>query len=416
MSQPFRFVHASDFHLERPLAGLADTPAHLADLMIDAPYVAAERVCNVAINQRADFLILAGDIVNADRAGPRAAAFLLDQFARLSAARIAVYWAGGRAERRGPWPAELPLPANVQRWTSSAPEPIMHHADGDALAVLVGGNRRGNDDLKIEAYPKPKGGLFAIGVAHGRLIGKRMAKSAIDYWACGGSHRRRRLSAGRATAIYSGAPQARTPADRGQHGAVVVTVDEQGVAQPTFVPTDAARYVRVRAALNVAAPRSEQERTLAECIDNERARAGGNDLFICWNLVPTDTAGPSSAGRGASRAAWADEWLAWLRREFGAVSPAAWSVSIEVEPPAAEDLHGDAPRDGSLLADFLAELAASEDSADELPLASLLPEALRSGAMAERLHIADIRQRRQVLRQAATLGRELLGAEEADPR
>ena len=86
---------------------------HLADLLIDAPYAAAERVFELVGSERADFLVLAGDIVHVDRAGPRAVAFLLEQFERLAVREIAVYWLAGPAERRGPWPSEIKLPANV---------------------------------------------------------------------------------------------------------------------------------------------------------------------------------------------------------------------------------------------------------------------------------------------------------------
>ena len=44
MTQPLRLVHASDFHLELPLHGLAEIPDHLRELLIEAPYHAAEQV------------------------------------------------------------------------------------------------------------------------------------------------------------------------------------------------------------------------------------------------------------------------------------------------------------------------------------------------------------------------------------
>ena len=43
---PFRFVHASDFHLEQPLCGVTDVPDHLRELFLEAPYAAAAR-CSI---------------------------------------------------------------------------------------------------------------------------------------------------------------------------------------------------------------------------------------------------------------------------------------------------------------------------------------------------------------------------------
>ena len=44
MTQPLRLVHASDLHLEMPVHGLPEVPDHLRELLIEAPYHAAEQV------------------------------------------------------------------------------------------------------------------------------------------------------------------------------------------------------------------------------------------------------------------------------------------------------------------------------------------------------------------------------------
>ena len=103
MTQPFRFVHAADFHLERPLRGLAEVPDHLRVALIDAPYRAAERVFDAAIKERVDFVVLAGDILDPLAAGPRGLVFLGEQFQRLAAQGIRVYWAGGRSDDFERW-------------------------------------------------------------------------------------------------------------------------------------------------------------------------------------------------------------------------------------------------------------------------------------------------------------------------
>ena len=65
-----RLVHASDLHLEQPLYGLAEIPDHLRDLLIHAPYHAAEQVFETALAEDADAVLLAGDVLDVDRAGP----------------------------------------------------------------------------------------------------------------------------------------------------------------------------------------------------------------------------------------------------------------------------------------------------------------------------------------------------------
>ncbi len=85
--RPFRFIHASDFHLERPLMGVTEVPDHLRELFLEAPYTAAKQVFDAALAEEADFVVLPGGILNPTEAGPRGPLFLAAQFARLSRTR-----------------------------------------------------------------------------------------------------------------------------------------------------------------------------------------------------------------------------------------------------------------------------------------------------------------------------------------
>ena len=69
---PFTFLHTSDLHLEQPLHGVAEVPDHLCELFLDAPYRAAQSIFDAAIEHRVDFVVLAGDVADWHRAGPRA--------------------------------------------------------------------------------------------------------------------------------------------------------------------------------------------------------------------------------------------------------------------------------------------------------------------------------------------------------
>ena len=113
LGRPFRFLQASDFHLDQPLHGLAEVPDHLAELLADAPYQAATRIFDLALAENVDFVLLLGGLVDPHRAGPRGLKFLSEQFARLSEREIAVYWATSLSDGSGRWPANLHWPANV---------------------------------------------------------------------------------------------------------------------------------------------------------------------------------------------------------------------------------------------------------------------------------------------------------------
>src|SRR5438270_10643006 len=96
--QHFRFLHAGGFALDQPLAGLAEFPDPLVELAIDAPYLAAQRVFDCALEERVDFVVLSGDVADLAQPSPRSISFLVESFERLADQKIAVYWAGGRLD------------------------------------------------------------------------------------------------------------------------------------------------------------------------------------------------------------------------------------------------------------------------------------------------------------------------------
>ena len=65
--QSFRFLHAGGFQLDQPLSGLAEVPEPLIDPFIDAPFLAAQKVFDTAIEERVDFLALNGDLLDLSR-------------------------------------------------------------------------------------------------------------------------------------------------------------------------------------------------------------------------------------------------------------------------------------------------------------------------------------------------------------
>ena len=133
-----RFLQASDLHLEQPLYGLTEVPDHLRELLLDAPLQAAARVFETAILENVNFVILAGDVVNPQTAGPRAMAFLLDQLEQLRDHKIAVYWCGGKDNPPEAWPEAVALPDNVQVFPKGKIKQLAHRRGDQPLASVIG--------------------------------------------------------------------------------------------------------------------------------------------------------------------------------------------------------------------------------------------------------------------------------------
>ena len=69
--QHFRFLQAGAFELDQPLAGLTEIPEPLTELLIDAPFSAAQKVFDAAIEERVDFVVLNGDLIDLARPSAR---------------------------------------------------------------------------------------------------------------------------------------------------------------------------------------------------------------------------------------------------------------------------------------------------------------------------------------------------------
>ena len=164
---PFRFVHASDFHLELPPLGLAEVPEHLTELFIESAYWAAEKVFEAVLAEEAELLVLSGDILHAERTGPRGPLFLVEQFARLAERDIPVYWAGGRVDPPEAWPSAITLPGNVHVFPRDRLEEFMHERDGTPLVRLMGVSRHRQRRIRASDFDADPGGLYSIALVHG---------------------------------------------------------------------------------------------------------------------------------------------------------------------------------------------------------------------------------------------------------
>ncbi|MDR0328024.1 MAG: metallophosphoesterase, partial [Planctomycetaceae bacterium] len=193
--RPLRFIHASDLHLDRTLEGITESPPQWEQRMLDISRRAAERLFQKCVEEEVDFLVLSGNVLNANLAPPGLFLFLVEQFERLKKAGIAVYWAGGEFDSPEDLPSAFPMPENVHRFPSnSIQEFFFHRTEGrDTLPVakLVGMSRnQRNKRIRSSEFPPEPGGLFTIAVANGDVEPETLSQRCMDYWAMGGNNKR----------------------------------------------------------------------------------------------------------------------------------------------------------------------------------------------------------------------------------
>jgi hypothetical protein len=421
VNRPFRFVQASDFHLEQPPYGLTEVPDHLAEQLVEAPYRAAARVFDVALAEEVDFVLLAGNLVHPNRAGPRGLAFLAEQFARLSERGIEAYWAVGPADCRREWPPVIAWPEKVHIFSPHRVERFTHVRRGEPICQIAGCGIDGppgpSPGEVIAASPgdfaPPTDDLFSLSVVPAQLDAAALTPLPVRYWALGGLANAATplaLSEPSRVAHCSGSPQGRCPAETGPHGCTVVHVDDQARIRLVPTATDVVRWHHERITINDAIGREPLERLLHARLQTLIAATPDRALMIRWTI-----AGAGPLLLHSRQSALAAELLAALRVEYGFQSPAAWTVSVDVEPPAT--LPQAWYEQQTLLGEFLRAVRSYEPpSADPPDLEPYLSERHLAGTLADRVTLAEPAVRASVLRQAALLGADLLRGDEPGPK
>jgi DNA repair exonuclease SbcCD nuclease subunit len=402
MAQPtLRLLHASDFHLEMPLYGLAEIPPHLRDRVIEAPFQAAEQVFETALAEDVDAVLLAGDLLNVDRAGPPAIMLLLEQFARLGDRGIPIYWAGGAVDVPDSWPRSVPLPENVHVFPIGRVESLDLVKAGETLARVQGTSCREGGEVEASGFHRDAHGLFTIGVAYGTDDSPGHEGDRVHYMALGGRHRHETVDHAPGLAHYCGTPQGRGPSETGPHGCTLVSVDETGRTTTRFIATDSVRWCRESMEVT-ATTRSEQlYDRLVERMEKLQAKEPGVDHLVSWEIRGTGPLVNRLRPGGL-----ADEMLTDLRRKFGERHPSAWSVSLECAAPLS--VPAEWYDQETVLGDLLRQVREFELD-DSLPfdLRPFLPEGLGSDPLAA---IANVRdgERGELIGRAAKLGVDLL--------
>lgn len=402
MTQPaLRLVHASDLHLELPLYGLAEIPDHLRELLIEAPYHAAEQVFETALAENADAVLLAGDVLNVDRAGPPAIVLLLDQFARLGDRGIPIYWAGGAVDVPDLWPRSVPLPENVHVFPIGRVETLDLVRMGETLARVQGTSCREGGEVEARGFHRDAHGLFTIGVAYGTDDSPGHEGDRVHYMALGGRHQHQTVDEEPGIAHYSGTPQGRGPTETGPHGCTVVTVDETRRAKTRFVATDTIRWTEQSLEVTASTRQEQLYERMVDRLEKLQAKNPGVDHLVKWSIRGTGPLVNRLRPGGL-----ADELLVDLRRKFGERSPVAWSVSLECHSPLstpAEWYDQD-----TVLGDLLRQVRDLEMHETPFDLRPFLPENLEGDPLTEIASIDSEADRADLLCRAAKLGVDLL--------
>mgnify|MGYP001825062866 FL=1 len=400
--ESFRFIHASDFHLETPLGDLDELPPPVRDQMATAPHQAVKAIFDAALSSNIDFVLLSGDLLNPQAAGPYGMNLLLDQLEKLHQRKTPVYWVAGVADDPQKWPDACMIPPNVTLFSKEQSRPIDVVRGGRTICRIVGRNSDGRTSLHVPGYECEASDEFTIGLGHGDATLETLAEARFDFWCLGGKHNRLELDTdGEVKAIYTGSPQGRGLTETGPHGFSIIDVDAERNLRVNEMPADTFRYCSVR--LNAAdiASVGSIKNLLGERIVRMQHEAGGRHLIIGWEIVADSGESLTAIGDG-------EELLDWVRREYGHGTPAAWTTTLRIRPPQTypKSWHDE----DTILGDYL-RIASEHRKADASQINLLPMTEERTGLPASTTTLlAEIPQMRrsETLDEATLLGVELL--------
>ncbi len=281
----FSFIHAADLHLDSPLRGLARHEGAPVNEIRGATRRAFVNLIDLAISEKVDFVLLAGDLYDGDQKSYDTALFLNQQLARLIEHKIVVFAITGNHDAESVITRSLTFPQNTGALSTRKPQSVAHpklpvtiHGQGFATASV-------QENLAAN-YPAAVEGHFNIGLLHTSLAGstqhdtyapcslEELAGKGYDYWALGHIHQPAVLQESPMIA-YSGNIQGRHIRETGERGCYLVQVDDSlNVTLHEFRTLDVVRWTHLELDLASLTAADELRDLIASELGDSFAAAG----------------------------------------------------------------------------------------------------------------------------------------------
>lgn len=236
-----RLLHTSDVHLGATFKVLGERGREQRRQLQET----FQRVVDLAIAERVDAFVVAGDLFDSAAAGRALLPFAAEQFGRLDAAGIPACVIAGNHD---PWDAAggslwRGLAERCPRLAILGPRLEARVFPERDLAFVGRSAAGGAAERPLAGFPVPRQTRFLVAVAHGSversdlpagaglITPAEIARSGADYVALGDWHSSRDVSSGGVAAWYSGAPEMIDVDEPGSGSVCLVTVRSPGHAE-----------------------------------------------------------------------------------------------------------------------------------------------------------------------------------------
>lgn len=247
-----KFLHAADLHLDSPLRMLERYEGAPVDELRLATRRSLVNLVDLAITERVDFVVIAGDLYDGDWKDYNTGFFFIREMTRLRDANIPVVMIAGNHDAASKMTKSLRLPDHVRFLRADKPETICFDNLGTAIHGQSFARPAVVEDLS-QSYPDAVPGMFNMGMLHTCAEGKEghaayapckvdsLRRRGYDYWALGHIHKREILHSD-PLIIFPGNTQGRHIRETGIKGCMLVSVDDRGQVSTEFRSLAVARW------------------------------------------------------------------------------------------------------------------------------------------------------------------------------
>jgi DNA repair protein SbcD/Mre11 len=336
-----KILHAADLHLDSPLRGLVEYEGAPLHDVRRATRRAFTRLIDVALEERVELVLLAGDLYDGDFKDFSTALFLVEQIARLREIDAKVVWIRGNHDAESRITRHLRLPSWATELPVTEPGTVCLENWGVAVHGQSYQTRDVTQNLAL-AYPAPRRDLWNIGLLHTALEGREghqpyapcspaeLAALGYDYWALGHVHAREIVSED-PFIVFPGNLQGRNIRETGPKGATLIDLSDRRKVELKSLVLDSVRWAKVVVSLDgVEHPDDVLERA-SQALGHAVLEAGDRTLACRVQLV-----GRTPAHRDLVAS---ERWLNELRA-FGLERGSVYVESIDVRTEGELTLEG----------------------------------------------------------------------------
>lgn len=249
----FKFIHTADIHLGSILHAVGINDENLNKKLEQSVYKSFKNVCNEAIKNKVDFIIISGDLFDINNREIKVDKFFKNQCELLNKNGINLYLIAGNHDPLNDRSNIFKLPNNVFLFEGNNVQCLDFKKEDKILCKIYGISYKSSKSKikSFSSYYNLDKSVFNIAILHTQIDGKNneympcklmdLKNTDINYWALGHIHKYSLLNQS-PFIVYSGTPQGRDKGEKGIKGCVMVEVQDTSIKKVEFLHTSTILY------------------------------------------------------------------------------------------------------------------------------------------------------------------------------